>query len=217
MRGEDRPHEISIHFTHNGIFLNGKIWIKGSKTAPTLIIVRSNLSKAGHKYFSFVSEEATEYLKDYLEDGLRNGDRLDKESDLISPKIGPKMFIRTPNVSEGIRSAIRGAGLPWRPYVLRSYFDTQLLLAESKGKVSHAYRQFWMGYVGDIESKYTTNKVNLPDTLIEDMRDCFKKSQVFLQMDCTPNLRQVVKQQYLKPPPSRSRQVTCNPKRNEGA
>jgi len=31
-----------------------------------------------------------------------------------------------------------------RAYVLRSYFDTQLMLAESKGLVIRDYRQFWM-------------------------------------------------------------------------
>lgn len=34
---------------------------------PTMVIVRSELSKAGHQYFTFLSEEGYEYLKDYLE------------------------------------------------------------------------------------------------------------------------------------------------------
>ncbi|MDH3362022.1 MAG: hypothetical protein OEL56_06535 [Nitrosopumilus sp.] len=71
-----------------------------------------------------------------------------------------------------------------RPYVLRAYFDTQLLLAESHGKMTHAYRQFFMGHKGDIEDRYTTNKGRLTDEMIADMRRAYMDSQQFL---CTIN------------------------------
>jgi transposase len=35
---------------------------------PTMVIVRPELSKAGHQYFTFLSEEGCEYLKDYSEE-----------------------------------------------------------------------------------------------------------------------------------------------------
>ena len=35
---------------------------------PTMVVVRPELSKAGHQYFTFLSEEGCEYLKDYLEE-----------------------------------------------------------------------------------------------------------------------------------------------------
>ena len=63
-----------------------------------------------------------------------------------------------------------------RPYVLRSYFDANLLLAESKSKMTHAYHQFFMGYKGDIEARYTTNKQKIPDSLIDDMRKAYMAS-----------------------------------------
>jgi len=65
--------------------------------------------------------------------------------------------------------------------VLRSYFDTQLMLAESKGLVLRDYRQFWMGHTGDIENRYTTNKHKLPEAVIEDMREAYRRSQEYLQ------------------------------------
>jgi len=80
-----------------------------------------------------------------------------------------------------IRNAIRRAGFGWRPYVLRAYFDTQLMLAESKGLVLRDYRQFWMGHKGDIENRYTTNKCRLPENVIEDMREAYRRSQEYLQ------------------------------------
>ena len=68
----------------------------------------------------------------------------------------------------------------WRPYVLRGYFDTSLLIAESNGKIPHAYRQFFMGHRGDIEARYTTNKGRLPPNLVESMRMAYKNSEFFL-------------------------------------
>ena len=151
------------------------------EAVPTLVVVRRDLSKAGHQYLTFLSEEGCEYLKDYLETRMREGEKLTLESAIITPKQRMKPFIRATNVGDVIRSAIRKAGFSWRPYVLRSYFDTQLMLAESKGLVLRDYRGFWMGHKGDIENRYTTNKARLPETVIEDMREAYRRSQKFLQ------------------------------------
>ena len=148
---------------------------------PALVIVRKELSKAGHQYFTFLTEEGCEYSKDYLEERIREGEEMTMDSPIITPKLRMKPFIRAVNIGDIIRAAIRGAGLPWRPYVLRSYFDTQLMLAESKGLVLRDYRQFWMGHKGDIENRYTTNKCKLPESVIEDMREAYRRSQDFLQ------------------------------------
>jgi hypothetical protein len=148
---------------------------------PAMVIVRRELSKAGHQYFTFLTEEACGYLKDYLDLRIRQNEALGPDSAVITPKQRTKPFIRTSNIGDAIRNSVRKAGFLWRPYVLRSYFDTQLMLAESKGLVLRDYRQFWMGHKGDIESRYTTNKHRLPESVIEDMREAFRKSQEFLQ------------------------------------
>ena len=151
------------------------------KCIPTLVVVRRELSKAGHQYLTFLSEEGCEYLKDYLETRMREGEELTSESAIVTPKQRIKPFIRATNVGDVIRAAIRKAGFNWRPYVLRSYFDTQLMLAESKGLVLRDYRQFWMGHKGDIENRYTTNKGRLPQNVVEDMREAYRRSQRYLQ------------------------------------
>jgi integrase len=162
-----------------------ELQLKGDKLTfdeiPTMVIIRSSLSKARQQYFTFLSEEACGYLKDYLEERLMDGEKLTPDSAMVVPKFAPKPFIRTVNIGDMIRQPIRSAGLPWRPYVLRSYFDTQLMLAESKGLVLRDYRQFWMGHKGDIENRYTTNKHRLPSSVIEDMREAYKRSQDHLQ------------------------------------
>jgi len=151
------------------------------KKIPTVVIVRKELSKARHQYFTFLSEEGCEYLKDYLEERIRKGETVDGESPIITPKYEVKPFIRAINIGDIIRGAIRKAGFPWRPYVLRSYFDTQLMLAESKGLVLRDYRTFWMGHKGDIENRYTTNRQKLPEEVVEDMREAYRRSQEYLQ------------------------------------
>jgi integrase len=148
---------------------------------PAMVVVRPELSKSGRRYFSFVGGEAADFLKAYMEERLREGERLEEETDVIAPTWSKKAFLTSINVGDAIRKAIRAAGFPWRPYVLRAYFDTQLLLAESRGKMTHAYRAFFMGHVGDIEARYTTNKGRLPPDLIEDMRDAYRRSLSFLE------------------------------------
>jgi hypothetical protein len=38
-----------------------------------------------------------------------------------------------------------------------------------------------MGHKGDIGNRYTTNKCKLPESVIEDMREAYKRSQEYLQ------------------------------------
>jgi hypothetical protein len=75
---------------------------------------------------------------------------------------------------------MRIAGVYKRPYVLRAYAETQLIIAESKGKISHPYLQFIAGHKGDIEARYSTNKGRLPPDMIEDMRSSYKACEPFL-------------------------------------
>jgi hypothetical protein len=157
---------------------------------PTMVIVRPSLSKAKHKYFTFLTSEGCEYLQAYLEKRLAMGEEITPQSPIIavtpgfekmgkSPRNRGSKFITTMNVTREIREAMRPR-FKWRPYVLRAYFDTQLLVAENHGKISHAYRQFFMGHKGDIEARYTTNKGRLPEDLIEDMRRSFMACEDYL-------------------------------------
>jgi len=165
---------------------------------PAMIIVRKELSKARHQYFTFLSEEGCEYLKDYLEERMQQGEKLNPDSPVITPKQRMKPFIRAMNISDAIRAAIRKAGFKWRPYVLRSYFDTQLMLAESKGLVLRDYRQFWMGHKGDIENRYTTNRQKLPEHVVEDMREAYRRSQEYLQTTRVEAGEEKVKESFRK-------------------
>jgi PAS domain-containing protein len=159
---------------------------------PTMVKVRSgsNLSKGGHAYFTFLPQEGCEFLAAYLNKRLSTGEQLTGDSPIIRVKEGfenkgrtgnsrGSQFVSTRNISREARQAIR-AQFKWRPYVLRAYFDTQLLEAENHGKIVHAFAVFFMGHKGDIEARYTTNKGKLPDSLIKDMRTAFQNCEPYL-------------------------------------
>lgn len=150
---------------------------------PTKVNIRPQLSKARHQYFTFLSEEGCEYLKTYLEYRIAQGETMTPDTDIISPKTHFKAFVTTIKIGDGVRNAIRKAGFRQRPYVLRSYFDTQFMVAESKGKIPNQYRMFFMGHVGNMEARYTTNKKRFPNEVIEDMREAYKRAQPFIQTE----------------------------------
>jgi hypothetical protein len=157
---------------------------------PTMVVVRPGLSKTDNRYFTFLTAEGCEYLKSYLERRMAEGEKLASGSALIAVKPGyeetgfrsenrESRHVTTKTITKEVRDAMRPR-FKWRPYVLRAYFDTQLMVAENHGKISHAYRQFFMGHKGDIEARYTTNKGRLPEDVIEDMRRSFKMCESYL-------------------------------------
>lgn len=152
---------------------------------PTIVIVRQELSKAGHQYFTFLTREGCGFLAEYLTQRIKSGERLDPSSPLLAPdeyhNSRRNLFLRTTLVSRLIRYRLRSCRIAARPYDLRSSFDTHLMLAESNGVIIRDYRVFFMGHKGDIEHTYTTNKRVLQPNVVEDMRSSFAKAQRHLQ------------------------------------
>ena len=144
---------------------------------PAQVIVRAPLSKARHQYITFLTEEGCRYLKEYLDSRLREGEALVPESPVAAPmNVRKHKFLRTMKASYNIKQAIVAAGFSFRPYALRSYFGTALDISESRGLVSHSWRQFWMGHSGDIEATYSVKKRLGPD-VIEEMRGAFARCE----------------------------------------
>ncbi len=161
------------------------------KQYPSRIIVRKSLSKAKHEYFTFITPLGAKKLLAYLNERILQGESLAPNSPVIAPfqkyprfrgENTEKGFIETARILYDIRKAMRPR-FQWRPYVLRAFFDTELLIAESRGKIAHDFRVFFMGHKGSIEAKYTTNKSILPNALITEMREAFKRSSEFLDLE----------------------------------
>ena len=158
---------------------------------PCQIVVRSELSKTRRQYFTFLTVSGTTKMLAYLNDRLACGEPLHGDSAVIAPdhrhpqnsgKRALRTFVSTPQISKEIRKTFRPR-FAWRPYILRAYFDTQLLIAESKGMIAHDFRVFFMGHKGSMEARYTTNKGMLPEMLTREMRESFVRSEEFLDLE----------------------------------
>ena len=81
-------------------------------------------------------------MKAYLEKRVADGEQLAPDSPVVSYKSGygstgysdedgrQNNHVTTKTLTKEIRGAMRPK-YPWRPYVLRAYFDTMLLIAEN--------------------------------------------------------------------------------------
>jgi hypothetical protein len=168
---------------------------------PCIVNVRANLSKTRHRYFTLVGSEGLVYIQDYLRRRIEAGEPLNDASPLLGfDRRGARsnMFLRTMLVTRDIKEAIVKSGYSWRPYVLRSYADTQLTLAESKGMISHPYLQFLVGHKGDIEARYSTHKGVLPHEMVQDIKEAYRKSLRFLQTNAAGSSEDDQKAEFKK-------------------
>ena len=197
-----RPQVMGLADKSDGLVLSDlpDLVVDGGDTrferTPAMVVVRPKLSKIRKKYFTFLAEEGCQYVLGYLRERTSRGERLRPGSPLITTDYGYRLtgwgklngngnrFLVTNVISSAISPIIKSV-LPARPYALRAYFDSQLLIAESHGCMTHAYRQFFMGHKGDMEARYTTNKGRLTEQMTEDMRRAFEQSQAFLSTDAT--------------------------------
>lgn len=205
-----RPEVLGNHNATDGLMIKDlpDLVIKdlaSFASIPPRIVVRKTLSKTHNEYFTFLTDFGATRLLAYLNERLVSGEQLLPESPVIAPfskyvrfrgENEGKKFVETITVRKDIQNAMRPRFL-WRPYVLRAFFDTQLLIAESRGKIAHDFRVFFMGHKGSMESKYTTNKGILPDLLVSEMRDAFRRSEEFLDLE--KGLNQVEEKQKEMP------------------
>jgi hypothetical protein len=204
-----RPESLGNYLGNDGLRLKDLPELKITKgevtflKVPTQVVVRSTLSKARHQYFTFLIEEGCQYLTEDLEARMKSGEKLTPESPVIGHvRAGSRLgFLRTTKLSWEVKLAIKAAGFSWRPYVLRSYCDTAFDIAESKGLISHPWRQFFMGHVGDIEARYSTNKRKLLPSMVEEMRESYKKCESLLstrvEQPSEEQIKRTFKEQFL--------------------
>lgn len=154
---------------------------------PTRVIVRETLSKARHQYESFLNKEGSDILAEFLRDRLAADEKLEPHTPIL-PVTQRKVswghsynnlgkHLRTQTIGEFLlKAAIVKTGFTWRPYVLRRYADTRLMMAEADQLTIPSWRSFWLGHKGDIEAVYTLNKGAFNSDLLEKMRQSYQKS-----------------------------------------
>lgn len=167
--------------------VNGK-WCFTERTPR--IIVRKTISKARHEYFTYMTKLEQHWFLSYLNHRMAKGETLNPKSPAVSParqspffrKQKEGRFLTTQLVERDVREAMRPK-FKWRPYVLRSYFRTQMMIAEINNLISHSQAGFHFGHVGDMSARYSVNKGILPKQLLDTMRESFLKCEQYLDIE----------------------------------
>lgn len=165
------------------------------RRVPTMVRVRRELSKNKRGYFTFAPLQTCRYIASSLERRIARGETLGPESPVVRVTLRRERHGRPVDAglhgsaclaTSGITKEIRKfmwTQVKLRPYVLRSYFDTNLELAERNAKITLSDRKFFMGRAGDIDRRYTTGKARLPEDVVEAMRKAYQESSGFLVTD----------------------------------
>jgi hypothetical protein len=148
-----------------------------------VVQVPSRLSKNSFGYITFGTPEAADAILSYLGERQAAGERLGPTSPLVGLTAlgarntegkGTGSFVTTNSVVHAIRKAIqsvRPEGVRWRPYVLRSYCSTQLLV----GRMDHDTREAVLGHDLGVAGRYNLRK-QLPQHVIEAMREEYERA-----------------------------------------
>lgn len=184
-----RPESIGNYEGNDGVRLRDIEGLDLKKleftVSPTMVTVRDNLSKTRDEYFSLIGDEGMQYVLDYLKERIKEGELLSEGSPLLAFRWGKdtrRLMPRTLLVTREVRDAMRESGFTgMRPYVLRRYFASALSIGETKGLITHEWRQFIMGHKGDMESVYVNAKGNLNDELKSTVRDSYKKCLEYIE------------------------------------
>lgn len=159
------------------------------RRTPVRIDVAAELSKAGHPYFTYATDEAAEELLAYFGERISRGEELTRRSPAFAPE--PKAshihirrapdgtpFLSEKGIADEIRRAFRKvqpAGVRWRPYVLRGFASSQMMMGESAQLMTRDTREFILGHAADIGRRYNLGKGRVRQDLEDQVRDQYSQ------------------------------------------
>jgi hypothetical protein len=155
---------------------------------PFVIRVRAELSKTRRAYTTFGTAQLASVLVAYLESREADGEKLGPNSPVVAARESRgaarvsrdkaafgKGFLTPKAISFELRRALNASKpsteMRWRPYVLRAYCSTRLLLAEGDGKCTPAFREAILGHDGGVAGRYHTSKPWGAELLAEARRE----------------------------------------------
>jgi hypothetical protein len=162
---------------------------------PFQIRVPGSLSKTRRAYLTFGTPELGDALIAYLKERKRRPrwsqghetppETLTPESPVVAIRDTETDtgFVTVKAVTAELRNAIAKVvpnDTTWRPYVLRAYASTQLLLAESKGLIIRDVREEILGHDLGVSGRYNLEK-KLSGTLVEELREQYARAVPFLE------------------------------------
>ena len=173
---------------------------------PFVIRIPARLSKTRVMYTTFGSSQLASAVLAYLEERRKTGERLGPETPVVAsrPTRGVALrsqtgarfsrgFLTTKNVIEEVRMALQSTvptGVKWRPYVLRSYCSTRLLMAEGAGKITRDLREAFLGHSGGVAARYNVGKTWGED-LLKEARAAYLRCEPYLATVATADQQNV--------------------------
>jgi hypothetical protein len=161
---------------------------------PFRVVVPAHLSKNHASYTTFGSSELASSIIRYLQERRdKFHEKFTSASPLVSRARQVKFtgggdfegkryepgFISELNIAAELREALRAVfpvDTP-RPYCLRSFFSSQMFVAENQHRVSATQRESWMGHTSGMDAVYNVRK---GDHLVETMRKAYADCEEFL-------------------------------------
>ncbi len=168
---------------------------------PFAIVVPAHLSKTRQLYTTFGSSQLATALLSYLEGRKAGGEKLSASSPVLAAPVlrgaalGSKNrarfsngFLSTAAAVKEVRSALKSTaprGVTWRPYVLRAYCSSRLLMAEGAGKITRDLREALLGHDLGASGRYTLGKTWGAD-MLRDARAAYKRAESYLLTGAAP-------------------------------
>jgi hypothetical protein len=195
-----RPGVLAAYQASNGLILRDltDLDLEGTPkfaNVPFAIRVPAGLSKTRVSYMTFGSSQLASAFLAYLDERRQGGEKLDSDSPVIAANAvrgvalrnrkearNAGRFLTTTTLVKVIHDALHGSaprGVRWRPYVLRSYCSTRLLMAEGAGKITRDLREALLGHDGGVAARYNVGKTWGPE-LLKDARASYARAETYL-------------------------------------
>jgi hypothetical protein len=168
---------------------------------PFVVRVPAHLSKTRTSYTTFGSSQLASALLAYLGERVEGGEKLTPASPVVAvrPTRGVAArrrsderftpgFVVTHAVVREIHDALKATapeGVTWRPYVLRAYCSSRLLIAEGAGKLTRDLREAILGHDLGNSGRYTLGKT-WGDDMLRDARAQYKRAEPYLLTSGVP-------------------------------
>jgi len=167
---------------------------------PFVVRIPATISKTRTAYTSFGTSQLATALLAYLDSRRERGEELSPDSPVVVAEVsrgiaaqsleGAKFrrgFLTTKAVVEELHQALKATvpdGGRWRPYCLRAYASSRLLVAEGSGKMTRDLREAILGHSLGVSGRYNLGKTWGPETLKE-ARASYRRAAPYLETNAS--------------------------------
>jgi len=138
---------------------------------PTRVKVRSELSKNGKEYQTFLIEIGCQIIRNSLLVRMKNGEKIDSNSFIVPIECESSSLRKRANfLARRCYTVFNKVGYTYRPYSLKNFFATALM----NSGLEQNWQTFFMGHSGVVQNEYTVRRQQ-PTEQIEEMRQKFKE------------------------------------------